>query len=166
MGGKCLLKLFYKTKVSGNKRIDLSSGDLMENLLTVIGNCNLPPPEKTSNTLKEKNQRNDLIKKQKEKLFTTLKDSRMSHLAKQKKVLFLPALLDDPFSLVGKVILHKIKEVDEEEYFWCKADVLKIGKVGKKIKQTLYDVIYESEPGSIYTFPLLSDFDKRDMILL
>ncbi|XP_047128216.1 uncharacterized protein LOC124808971 [Hydra vulgaris] len=166
MGAKCLLKLFYKTKVSGNKRVDLSSGELMENLLTVIGNCNLPPPEKTTNTLKEKNQRNDLIKKQKEKLFTTLKDSRMSHFAKQKKVLFLPTLLDDPFSLVGRVILHKIKEVDEEEYFWCKADVLKIGKVGKKIKQTLYDVIYESEPGIIYTFPLLSDFDKGDMILL
>jgi E1A/CREB-binding protein len=166
MGAKCLLALFYKTKVSENKRIDLSSDELMENLVTVISTCNFPPPEKISNTLKEKNQRNDLIKKQKEELFTKLKDSRMSHLAKQKRIQFLPALLNDPVNLVGRVILHKIKEADEEEYFWCKADVVKIGNIGKKVKKTLYDVIYESEPGSIYSFPLLSDFDKGDMILL
>ena len=138
----------------------------MENLVTIIRTCNLPPPEQRNNTLKEKSQSNDLIKKQKEELFRKLKDSRMSHLARQKKVQFLPTLLDDPGSLVGRVVLHKIKEVDEEEYFWCKADVVRIAEVGKKIKQTLYDVIYESEAGSIYTFPLFSDFDKGDMILL
>ena len=166
MGAKCSLKLFFKSKVSGNKRIDLNSSELMENLVTIIRTCNLPPPEQRNNTLKEKSQCNDLIKKQKEELFRKLKDFRMSYLARQKKVQFLLTLLDDPGSLVGRVVLHKIKEVDEEEYFWCKADVVRIAEVGKKIKQTLYDVIYESEAGSIYTFLLLSDFDKGDMILL
>ena len=85
MGAKCSLKLFFKTKVSGNKRIDLNSSELMENLVTIICTCNLPPPEQRNNTLKEKSQRNNLIKKQKEELFRKLKDSRMSHLARQKK---------------------------------------------------------------------------------
>ena len=107
MGAKCSLKLFFKTKVSGNKRIDLNSSELMENLVTIIRTCNLPPPEQRNNTLKEKSQRNDLIKKQKEELFRKLKDSRMSHLARQNKVQFLPTLLDDPGSLVGRVVLHK-----------------------------------------------------------
>ena len=150
MGAKCSLKLFFKTKVSGNKRIDLNSSELMENLVTIIRTCNLPPPEQRNNTLKEKSQRNDLIKKQKEELFRKLKDSRMSHLARQKKVQFLPTLLDDPGSLVGRVVLHKIKEVDEEEYFWCKADVVRIAEVGKKSSKH-YMMLFMNQKLEVFT---------------
>ena len=129
MGAKFLLKLLFKTKVSGNKYIDLNSSELIENLVTIIRTCKLYSPEQRNNTLKEKSQRNDLIKKQKEELFRKLKDSRMSHLTRQKKVQFFATLLVDSGSLVGRVVLHKIEELDEEEYFWCKADVVRIEKV-------------------------------------
>ena len=42
MGAKCLLKLFFKTKVFGNKRIDLNSSEPMEILVTILRTCELP----------------------------------------------------------------------------------------------------------------------------
>ena len=98
-GGKMFIKkLLNETKNSGNKLIDLNTCKLMENLVVVIFTCNFPPPEQIPNTLKEKNQLNDLIKNEKDELLTKLKDLECHILQNRLKIKFLLTLLDDPVS--------------------------------------------------------------------
>ena len=162
----CPIKLFNKTKLSCNKRVDLSPEELFENLKTIIKTRHLPEPSRTSDNLRDKSERETLFNEQKNEFFEKIQNARLSHLVKQQKINILPGLMNDPYMLVGKLIRHKVKELDNEEAFWCKGEVKSLVKLATNVKRSEYEVVYESELDKIWTFPLLVDFEKGDLIML
>ena len=78
----------------------------------------------------------------------------------------LPKFLENIELLIGKSIQHKVKEEDGDEIFWSKGKVIAIDKVNKNMKRSTFNIVYEDEPDNVWSFPLLLDFEKGDVIII
>lgn len=168
MSVKCNMKLYNKTKVVGGHRQNLKWGELFENLKLIMKISSLPAGHqlKSTNT-KSKDERDKLVEKQKKEMMSRIKDARIRKLTAQQKSEKFTMFAEVPEKLIGYFIQHRVKEEDEEEVFWCRGKVLSIDKHNKKTpKRTLYNVSYDNEEEKVWSFPLLLDFEKGDVILL
>ena len=164
--------LFNKTKVVGEKRVDLSLEELANNLkelirLNPVRSMESKEEEPSASKLRPKEQRDVQFQVEKSRLYVRLQDARKKRLISHQKEK-LPELLADPEKLVGKRIKHKVVEQFEEEAFWCDGTVLELteNNLQNPIK-TIYKTHYDIDPiDANWNFPLLVDLKKGDVIIL
>ena len=77
----------------------------------------------------------------------------------------LPQFLVNPELLVGKRIQHSVREEGSEEVNWQAGKVISIDKVKQNSKRTTSIVKYDDEPDQNWSFPLIVDFAKGDVII-
>ena len=78
----------------------------------------------------------------------------------------LPIYLNEPKALCSKQVYHKCLENGEVEWF-C-ATVMSVNTFAKAPKEplkTVYDIIYDICPDVTYSFPLLVDLKKGDLVI-
>ena len=117
--------------------------------------------------LKGKDERDEAVRSSKSELMNKIKDSRLSQFQKQQCKNLLAEFVQFPEKLVGKEIQHKVKEEGCDEVYWSKAKIVEIIKLNSKnVKNSSFGVIYDDEPDATWTFPIISDFEKGDVIIL
>lgn len=116
--------------------------------------------------LKSRDVRDNVFAVQKSELMFKIREARMSQITMQQKRNFLKEFLADPNLLVGKDILHRVREEGSDEVNWEQGKVMSLIKIAKNVKRSEYCVLYASEPDNVWKFPLLMDFEKGDLILL
>lgn len=52
------------------------------------------------------------------------------------------------------------------DVFWSTGKVLSIDKANKSKRLTKFNLVYEEEPDIVWSFPLLLDFEKGDVIIV
>ena len=169
MGVKCSAKLFNKTKCENNKRVELTSNELFHNLKSVITVHKIPQSETKligKQVVKSRADQEKIVSDSKKDLMQALQQSRLSQLQKQQRLNLLPQFLAHPENIVGKVIQHKVKEEASEEVYWSKGKVVSVSLNQKNPKRSLFDLVYDDEPNNVWSFPLLVDFEKGDVIIL
>ena len=165
---KCEAKLFYKSETdSAGKRIDLTWEELKDNLRTVISALYSSSPEKIVKPhLKEKDQRDEAVATHKAQLMEKIKSGRIKLLTDQQKSEHLQKFIENPKSLIGLHIQHFRKEDDEGEARWCKGKVLSISEEIQNVKRTKFNVVYDSQSDRTFEYPIISHFNKGDVIIL
>nr|XP_047144798.1 uncharacterized protein LOC124818272 [Hydra vulgaris] len=161
------IEVFCKTKVEGSKRINLSSEELYQNLLIVI-QANLTPNKQSlsnniSNNLKPRTLRDAAVEDKKKELMEKIQDERLNKLIEQQKKHSLSKFINNPSDFVGFSIQHRVREEDAHEVSWERAQVVQIDQLNGR--RTTYLVKYDNEPDEVWSFPLLIDFEKGDLIL-
>ena len=163
--------LFNKTKVVGGKRVALNSDELKANLEEVIrlnpGSTAFGDNEEASGRVRPRDERDIHFQTEKAKLYARLQEARRRRLILNQKEK-LPELLLDPKKLVGKRIKHRVVEESEDDSFWCDGNVLEITEENNDTPaKTQYRIHYDIEPSKLtWTFPLLLDLKKGDLIVL
>ena len=75
--------------------------------------------------------------------------------------------IENPELVVWMSIQHRVKENNSVEARWCQANVVGLDKINRSnLKQTSFDIVYDGEPDDVFSFPLISDFEHGDDILL
>ena len=149
--------MFNKTKVVGEKRVDLSLEELANNLkelirLNPVRSMESKEEEPSASKLRPKEQRDVQFQVEKSRLYVRLQDARKKRLISHQKEK-LPELLADPEKLVGKRIKHKVLGLTENN-------------LENPIK-TIYKTHYDIDPiDANWNFPLLVDLRKGDVIIL
>ena len=101
----------------------------------------------------------------KAKLTQTLRDARMRRLTNNQARENLPKYMKEHKLLTGKSIQHHLK--DEGETWWWKGEVIGIEKPNKNNpKRTQYTVIYDTDLDNHFSFPLLAELEKGNIIVL
>ncbi|XP_065656137.1 uncharacterized protein LOC136081830 [Hydra vulgaris] len=164
---ECDKKHFCNTKVEGSKRINLSSKELYQNLLIVI-QANLTPNKQSlsnniSNNLKPRTIRDAAVENKKKELMEKIQDARLNKLIEQQKKHSLSKFINNPSDFVGFSIQHRVREEDALKVSWERAQVVQIDQLNGR--RTTYLVKYDNEPDEVWSFPLLIDFEKGDLIL-
>ena len=78
----------------------------------------------------------------------------------------LQRFLDNPESLVGKTIKHRVKEDDIHDAEWFDAQVLKVDKIFPDPLKTKYDVQYDIDgEDETFHFALLGDLKNGELII-
>jgi hypothetical protein len=167
LGVECDKKLFCKTKVEGSKRINLSSEELYQNLLIVV-QANLTPNKQSLsnnivNNLKPRTMRDAAVENKKKELMEKIQDARLNKLIEQQKKHSLSKFINNPSDFVGFSIQHRVREEDALKVSWERAQVVQIDQLNGR--RTTYLVKYDNEPDEVWSFPLLIDFEKGDLIL-
>lgn len=90
-----------------------------------------------------------------------LKENRRKITIKQQSLL-LPSFIESPSKLVGKKILHKLKDQTSNEVCWYKGEVLCVKRLNGRM--TKYECLYEGDMEAC-EFPLLIDFQKGEIII-
>lgn len=90
-----------------------------------------------------------------------LKENRRKIMIKQQSLL-LPSFIETPSKLVGKKILHKLKDQTSNEVCWYKGEVLCVKRLNGRM--TKYECLYEGDMEAC-EFPLLIDFQKGEIII-
>lgn len=90
-----------------------------------------------------------------------LKENRRKITVKQQSLL-LPSFIESPSKLVGKTILHKLKDQTSNEVCWYKGEVLCVKRLNGRM--TKYECLYEGDMEAC-EFPLLIDFQKGEIII-
>ena len=163
--------LFNKTKVLGDKRVALNSDGLKANLEEVIrlnpGSTAFGDNEEASGRVRPRDERDIHFQTEKAKLYARLQEARRRRLILNQKEK-LPELLLDPKKLVGKRIKHRVVEESEDDSFWCDGNVLEITEENNDTPaKTQYRIHYDIEPPELtWTFPLLVDLKKGDLVVL
>ena len=67
--------------------------------------------------------------------------------------------------LIGKSIQHKVIG-DGDVVFWSEGKTVAIEHIYKNIKITTLNIVYEDKPDNIWSFPLLLDFAKGNVIII
>ena len=119
--------MFNKTKVVGEKRVDLSLEELTNSLkerirLNPVRSTESKEEEPSASKLRPKEQRDVQFQIEKSRLYVRLQDALKKRLISHRKEM-LPELLADPEKLVRKRIKQKVAEKFEEEAFWCDGTV-------------------------------------------
>ena len=79
----------------------------------------------------------------------------------------LPKFEEAPELLVGKQVLHQAEEEGEGLVQWFEAKVIAIAEAHRKPLDTKYVIKYDIEPPEqSWTFPLLKDLKKGDLIIV
>ncbi len=123
--------------------------------------------EKSDFVIKLSSNKDVELKKQKDKLFQRLKAASMKPSADSSKRC-LNDYLKDADLLVGKRVKHKVQETYDEIPEWFGATVLKIDECcNHDTLKTKYDLYYNVDGKDIlYTFPLLADLKKGNLIIV
>ena len=100
----------------------------------------------------------------KSELTKKLKDARMKRFTASQAKLQLPKLLNDPKLLVGKTVHHLIIDSEGTEK-WDVGIVNGIDKDHKNRMRVQYSVSYNEDPDTCFSFPLLVDLRKGDLII-
>ena len=77
----------------------------------------------------------------------------------------LPAFLGDPKLLKGKLVKHLSRNPGQDAE-WFRAKVIDIDTTSNEPYKTTYLVEYDDFPNEQWSFPLLQDFKKGDLILI
>ncbi len=175
---------FQKSHTVNRRKIEFTSYDMMKHLISVINqNITIADPailkfflsaaekqkdkskEPVSRVLPEK-MRIPEVQKQKEEFAKIVKEARIKRKTKKSKE-SLKELLEDPTLLIGKRIKHRNQESTEEDPEWYDASVLAIDKSTNEPMRTIYELCYDIDgQDSRFSFPLLNDLKKGDLIIL
>ena len=75
--------------------------------------------------------------------------------------------IENPELVIGMLIQHRIRENNDGEATWCRANAVGINKINRSnLKRTLFDIVYDGEPDDVFTFPLILDFEHCDALLI
>lgn len=166
LGVKCQNSLYYKTKMENGKRVRLEWEESLANLKKVIKISLVKPSEKVSlSVLKNEKEREEIVKQHKRKLAESLKESRLKKVIQQQKSSLLSDFLQEPLQVVGRKIQHKVKEEDDDVIFWSLGEVMAISKQHANPKRILFTIKYEDDE-NMFDMPILSDFEKGDVIFI
>lgn len=120
---------------------------------------------KTNVSLRPGQERTEGLEIQKDLFHSRIKEARMKRKANRSKSQ-LQRYLENPESLVGKRIKHRVKEDNICEAEWFDAQVLKVDKILPDPSKTKYDVQYDIDgEDETFSFALLSDLKKGDLIV-
>ena len=164
---KCPASLFYKTMVVNEKRVHKSWDDLFISLKQILQFNKIVPDDiqRTSSSLKSKEERDESFETGKAKSTQTLRDARMRRLTNNQAKENLPKYMKEPKLLIEKCIQHQLK--DEGETWWCIGEVIGIEKPNKNTpRRTQYTVMYDTDLDNNFSFPLLAELEKGNIIVL
>ncbi|XP_003729015.2 uncharacterized protein LOC100888157 [Strongylocentrotus purpuratus] len=147
-----------------------SEGTLTDNLKTLLELNNI-----TAADVEGARDQTNLQYHTNEKITTNVRSSKSERMkkiseqrnqikAKQQQTL-LPELLLDPASLVGKKCKQKCREEDGSVE-WFTGSVTAISRFKQNVISTEFDMVYDDFPEDTWTFPLLMDLKKGDLIIL
>ena len=57
-------------------------------------------------------------------------------------------------------------EEDGDVIFWSNGKIVAIELINKNIKRTTFNIVYEDKPDNVWSFPLLLDIEKGDVIII
>ena len=133
---------------------------MLEKLVIVIG-FTIAPNEHTEQVriLKSKEERDDLVNKEKKKMQEKLLESRFTREIIRRNERMLPRILINPNLMINCKIKHKLKENKDDEPEWCDGEVTGIYLLKEVERKTVYSVKYPKgkNPNDIYHMPLLLD---------
>nr|XP_047137636.1 uncharacterized protein LOC124814152 [Hydra vulgaris] len=107
--------------------------------------------------------RDAAVENKKKELMEKIQDARLNKLIEQQKKHSLLKFINNPSDFVGFSIQHRVREEDAHEVSWERAHVVQIDQLNGR--RTTYLVKYDNEPDEVWSFPLLIDFEKGDLIL-
>eukprot|EP00111_Clytia_hemisphaerica_P008896 TCONS_00025985-protein len=166
MNVDCQRSLFNKTRISNEgKRVKLNYSELLENLKAIMIISKIRPEQAVKPTkLKPSQERGEIIDSHKKDLFDNLNDSRLKEIIKNQVKTLMPAFLENPESIVGRKVRYRVKEEDEKVH-WSLAEIKKLIKPHKVPKKILFQIEF-SDDDETYDLPVLSDFDKNDVLFI
>ena len=166
MNVNCSKSFFNKTRMNEDgKRINLPWSELLDNLKTIMKFSRIKPDQAIKpKKLKSAQERGDLFNSHKKDLFENLNDSRMKEFAKNQIKTLMPTFLVNPESIVGRKVRYRVKEEDDTVH-WSLAEIKKLAKPHKIPKKILFQIEF-SDDDEIYDLPVLSDFDKKDVLFI
>ena len=110
-------------------------------------------------------QRIEIVAKQKETIQDVLKDARMKRKSSKSKE-WLDKLTNNPELFVGKRIMHKVQEDEEDIPEWYDATVVRIEKDSKDRLRTMFEITYDIDgPDAKFSFALISELKKGNLII-
>ena len=169
---------FQKSRSEKGRKIDFTCDTMEKHLLKIIslnmekfGEPSLEdnvenPVAVPVYTIAPAEKRQEITAKQKESFEYILKEARSKRKSNRSK-LFLDSFLQNPNDFVGKRIVHKVQETEEDIPEWYDATVKGIETLSKEPIGTVYEISYDIDgPDKTFLFPLLRDLKKGNLIVI
>ena len=110
-------------------------------------------------------QRIEIVAKQKETKQDVLKDARMKRKSSKSKE-WLDKLINNPELFVGTRIMFKVQEDEEDIPELYDATVVRIEKDSKDRLQRMFEITYDIDgPDAKFSFALISELKKKSLII-
>ena len=113
------------------------------------------------------NERKVIVEHQKKQLMDKTSSGSLGLLNKLQVNSMIKKFIENPELVIGMLIQHRIRENNDGEATWCRANAVGINKINRSnLKRTLFDIAYDGEPDDVFTFPLILDFEHCDVLLI
>ena len=170
---------FQKTYSSKGHKVEFTAEQMEQHLLEIImlnmkqvfeiRDVNEIPDPVVENEpvykVASQEQRIEIVPKQKEAIQDVLKDAGMKRKSSKSKE-WLDKLINNPELFVGKRIMHKVQEDEEDIPELYDATVVRIEKGLKDRLRTMFEITYDIDgPDAKFSFPLISELKKRNLIM-
>ena len=170
---------FQKTHSSKGRKVEFTAEQMEQHLLEIImlnmkqvfeiRDVNEIPDPVVENEpvfkVVSQEQRIEIVAKQKETIQDALKDARMKRKSSKSKE-WLDKLTNNPELFVGKRIMHKVQEDEEDIPEWYDATVVRIEKDSKDRLRTMFEITYDIDgPDAKFSFALISELKKGNLII-